>query len=144
MHDDQKAAFHAIRELTGMTQSALAAELGVEVRSVKRWESPRAPQLPPPDAWDVVAKALSRQREVVRFALDKVHDVTDEQGAPPCEVCLPYWSGAEDYEQHSTDAALGVTGDWRMANANTRALATALWAEGVRVTWSATSPARMG
>ena len=143
MHDDQKAAFHAIRELTGLTQAALAAALGVEVRSVKRWESPRAPQLPPGEAWDYVAGALSRQREVVRFALDKVHDVTDEQGAPPDEVSLPYWSGADDYGERSTDAAMGVAGDWRMANANARALASALWAEGVHVTWSATSPARI-
>lgn len=137
-----KAEFHAIREMVGMTQQALADELGVEVRSVKRWESPKAPQVPPQDACDVLEAALGRQREVVGFALDKVHDVMDETGGAPQQVVLPYWSGAEDYGERSTDAALGVEGDWRMANANARALASALWAEGVDVLWSGTNPAR--
>lgn len=137
-----KAEFHAIREMVGMTQQALADELGVMVRSVKRWESKRAPQVPPQEACDVLEAALERQHEVVTFALDKVHDVTDRQGVPPKAVVLPYWSSAEDYEERSTDAALGVEGDWRMANANARALASALWAEGVDVMWDGSNPAR--
>ena len=42
-----KAEFRAMREMVGMTQATLADALGVEVRSVKRWESPSAPQVPP-------------------------------------------------------------------------------------------------
>ena len=137
-----KAEFRAIREAVGMTQAALADELGVEARSVKRWESPAAAQQPPQDAWDVLDAALDRQREFVGFALDKVHDVMDETGGAPQSVVLTYWANADEYEAASTDAAMGVDGDWRMANANARALAAILWAEGVDVLWDGTNPAR--
>ena len=130
-----KAAFRATREMVGMTQAALADELGVEVRSVKRWESPSAPQVPPHDAWAILDAALERQREVVMFALGKVHDVMDETGGAPQAVALPYWASAEDYLANSTDGMLGVAGDWRMANANARALACTLWADGLEVAW---------
>ena len=36
-----KAAFKALREDIGISQAALAKELGVTVRSVSRWENPR-------------------------------------------------------------------------------------------------------
>lgn len=137
-----KPEFRAIREMVGMTQAALADELGVEVRSVKRWESPTAAQQPPQDAWDVLDAALERQREVVGFALDKVHDVMDETGGAPQAVVLPYWANADEYAVASTDAAMGVAGDWRMANANERALAAILWSEGIDVAWSNGNPAR--
>ena len=35
-----KADFAALRETVGLTQAALAEELGVNPRSVKRWEQP--------------------------------------------------------------------------------------------------------
>ena len=131
-----KAEFRAIRETVGMTQAALADELGVQERSVKRWEGKDAPQVPPEDAWDVLGAALDRQREVVLFALSKVYEISDEMGDEPIHVSLPYWSCAEDYEASFTDAANGIHGDWRMANANARVLAAILWAEGVEVEWS--------
>lgn len=128
-----KTEFRAIREITGITQSALAKELGVEVRSVKRWESDAAPQQPPADAWAVLDDALAVQRQVVDFALAKI----DELDAPA--VRLPYWSSAEEYAAKSTDAALGVPMDaesYRHANANLRAIASILMAEGTRIIWT--------
>lgn len=128
-----KTEFRAIREICGITQAALAKELGVEVRSVKRWESDAAPQQPPADAWAVLDDALAVQRQVVDFALAKI----DETGAPA--VRLPYWASPEDFADRSTDAALGVNLDaesFRRANANTRALAAVLMAEGTPIVWT--------
>ena len=128
-----KAEFHATREMVGMTQAALAKRLGVEVRSVKRWESESAPQQPPQAAWDVLDAALNVQCEVIDYALGKV----EQSGAT--SVRLPYWASADDYAERSTDAALGVALDadsWRMANANSRAIAAILMLDGIAVTWS--------
>lgn len=128
-----KTEFRAIREIVGITQAALAKELGVEVRSVKRWESDAAPQQPPADAWAVLDDALTVQRRIVDYALAKV----DEMDAPA--VRLPYWASPEDFADRSTDAALGVNLDaesFRRANANTRALAAILMAEGTPIIWT--------
>lgn len=128
-----KTEFRAIREICGITQAALAKELGVEVRSVKRWESDAALQQPPADAWAVLDDALAVQRQVVDYALAKI----DETGAHA--VRLPYWASPEDFADRSTDAALGVNLDaesFRRANANTRALAAVLMAEGTPIVWT--------
>lgn len=128
-----KAEFRAIRETVGMTQAALARELGVEVRSIKRWESPTAPQVPPKDAWDVLDAALSAQRRGIAAALGKVDEVAQEYGSYPESVALPYWSGQDAYDEgHYVDDG----GDWRMANATSRMLAHALHERGIRAEWS--------
>lgn len=128
-----KAAFRATREMVGMTQAALADKLGVEVRSVKRWESPTAPQVPPPDAWAILDAALERQRDVVRYGRANVHDIIDERGEHPTAVMLPYYSSAEEWAAFCR--GMRQTVDWRMTNANARALACVLWADGLEVTW---------
>lgn len=129
-----KTDFRAVRESVGMTQAALAAELGVQVRSIKRWESPEAPQQPPQDAWDVLVDAYEAQARAVAFAVDKAHELLAElpEGAE-AEVCIPYWPDAAAYAARSTDSALGVAGDWRMANANARAAAAILRSRGLEV-----------
>ena len=50
---ETKAAFRAMRETSGASQTALAEALGVNVRTVKRWETPGQPE-PPRDAWRLV------------------------------------------------------------------------------------------
>lgn len=128
-----KAEFRAIRETVGMTQGALARELSVEVRSVKRWESPTASQVPPQDAWDVLDAALSAQRRGIATALGRVDEVAEERGAYPKSVMLPYWTSQDAYDEgHYVDDG----GDWRMANATNRLLAHALHERGIRVEWT--------
>lgn len=127
-----KAEFRALRETVGLLQGDIARELGVEERSVRRWESPDAPQFPPQDAWDVLDDALEQQRKVVSFALGKVDEIAKQQGDYPHAVELPYWSSAKDYDNHhSADDG----GNWRMANANSRLVAFALHERGIRVKW---------
>lgn len=119
-----KAEFRAMREMVGMTQATLADALGVEVRSVKRWESPSAPQVPPEEAWGVLRHAVAMQRQVVDFMLGKADEHED---AP---VSIRYWASQGDYDAERADG-----GDWRMANANVRAAASVLLAEGRVVEW---------
>lgn len=127
------AEFRAIRETVGMTQGMLAAELGVEARSVRRWESPSAPQVPPQDAWDVLDYALTNQRHAVAAALGEVDRMAQERGAYPDHVTLPYWPSQAAYDVgHYVDDG----GDWRMANATNRMLAYALHERGINVEWS--------
>lgn len=142
-----KAAFRATRETVGMTQHALARELGVEVRSVKRWESAAYPGYgAPQDAWDVLDAALAAQRRAVSFALGKVDEVAQGRGTYPGHVALPYWASQRAYDAGHVPAD---GGDWRMANANSRLVAFALHERGIPVEWAdgATVPpeaARLG
>ena len=127
-----KANFRAARESVGLTQAALASELGVQVRSVKRWESPEAPQRPPADAWRILQDAYDAQWEAVEAAVAKAEQIRAERGEHAA-VRIRYWPDAESYLEKSTDSALSVAGDWRMANANARAAALVLQGRGFAV-----------
>lgn len=132
MFSRTKSEFRALRETVGLLQGDIARKLGVEERSVRRWESPTAPQFPPQDAWDVIDDALQLQRKVVSFALGKVDEIAQQQGNYPHVVELPYWSSAKDFARHhSADDG----GNWRMANANSRLVAFALHERGIAVKW---------
>ena len=128
------AEFRATREMVGMTQGMLAQALGVEARSVRRWESPSAPQVPPQDAWDVLDAALTNQRHAVAAALGEVDRIAQEQGTYPENAALPYWTSQEAYDSGHYTGADGY--DWRMANATLRTLAYALHERGINVEWS--------
>lgn len=129
-----RAEFRALRETLGITQQALADELGVQVRSVRRWESshPKGYYEPPQDAWDVLRRYADQQQRVVAYALEKVEEIADEMGAPDT-VEIKYWLSEPDYISWSTDVDNGIIGDWRMANANARATALILQDRGYTV-----------
>jgi len=128
------AEFRAIRETVGMTQGMLAEELGVNPRSVRRWESPNYDGYrPPQDAWDVLYDALDTQRRGIAAALGKVDEIVKECGAAPDAVQLPYWVSQSDYDRHHY---IDDGGDWRMANAANRMLAAALHKRGIEVDWT--------
>jgi transcriptional regulator with XRE-family HTH domain len=131
MQTRSKARFKALRESVGLTQAALAAELGVEVRSVKRWESTVAPQQAPDDAWAVLGECKAQQERIIEFATRKVLEIAEEEGSYPHSVEVSYWMSESDYLQWSTDADNGIQGDWRMANANSRAVAAVLESHGI-------------
>lgn len=128
------AEFRAVRETVGMTQGMLAEELGVNPRSVRRWESPDCEGYKPPqDAWDVLDHALDTQRQAVAAALGEVDAIAQEQGQYPDHVVLPYWQSQDAYDDgHYVDDG----GDWRMANATNRMLAEQIHERGIRVEWS--------
>lgn len=132
--DRTLAEFRAIRETVGMTQGMLAEELGVNPRSVRRWESPDYDGYrPPQDAWDVLDDALDAQRRGIAAALGKLDEIVQERVSAPDSVKLPYWTSQSDYDRHHY---IDDGGDWRMANATSRMLAEMLHERGVRVDWT--------
>ena len=127
-----KAEFKALRETVGMTQTAMAKLLGVEGRSVRRWESTESPHNAPEEAWGLLDDARARQVQAIEFAVGKVDEVAAQYGAPPDEVALPYWASQEQYDElHFPKDG----GDYRMVNATLRLLAHVLGERGVRVRW---------
>lgn len=131
--DRTKAEFRALRETVGMTQGALAGEMGVQIRSVKRWENPDAPQEPPEEAWEVLDDAIEAQRRVVSYTLGKVDEIAEKRGDYPKAVAMPYWACSADYKKFHT---VPDGGDWRMANANLRLISFALHEKGIKVVWT--------
>lgn len=128
MNMGTKAGLKALRERVGLSQRDLAAELGVAVQSVKRWEREDMPYLAPQTAWDVLEHALDVQRQMVDFMLAKVHEIERDIGRPPDLIPITYYRNQKMYDLHGREA-----GAFGRANATARAVATLLEEEGYKV-----------
>lgn len=128
-----KAAFRAKREMVGITQTMLAKKLGVESRSVRRWENLGETNQPPRDAWDILDKAKADQDDLVGAALDSLERIHKDTGSYPSDYWLAYWTSQDQWDKYH----VGPTKlDWRMANANNRRLASVLMDMGIDVEWT--------
>lgn len=125
-----KAALKATRERVGMTQQDLADALGVQARSVKRWESPASGYEAPQDAWDVLEEALEAHWEAVDSALEIVAQQAEGLGHMPDAVALTYYRDQAQYDALGRDE--GLVG---VVNARSRAIADALEADEVEAVW---------
>lgn len=125
-----KANFKALRESLGMSQHLLAYLMGVDKRSVQRWESPSATayRAAPEEAWELLEGFLKRQEWVVETSLEKADEVEEELGEAR-SFQITYWLSEDEYEQ----AHPGEGTFWQMANANSRLVAATLRAEGREV-----------
>lgn len=93
-----KAAFRALRDECGMTQQDIADEAGVNIRSVKRWESPSFPEIEPPDdIWAFVLAARGALHEDARSIADQIAEsVRGIEGAR--DVTLDYYRTQSDLD----------------------------------------------
>lgn len=130
---DKKTTLRAQMAMAGMSQGMLAAEMGVETRSVRRWVSESYQNYQPPqDALDILADHLAQQREVVGCALAKVDEIAGREGHAPDHVELRYWATQGGYDANHVPAD---GGDYRLANANSVATAQVLAMRGIRTEW---------
>ena len=124
-----KADFAALRETVGLTQANLADDLGVQARSVRRWEQPgQEGYEPPADAWDMLDSYADLQRQMVDHARETVMRTGEEAGHQPDEVVLTYYRSQEQYDELGRDE-----GWYGVANANARAVAAELARYGLSV-----------
>lgn len=112
-----KATFRALREEVGLSQADLAYILKVHINSVKRWENLDFSQEPPEFAFQVLNKALEKREFLIDATLD--NDELDFEHAK--KVTLTYFRDQDEYDKHGRDA-----GNFKLANANTRAIAREL------------------
>lgn len=124
-----KADFAALRETVGLTQANLADDLGVQARSVRRWEQPdQEGYEPPADAWDMLDSYADLQRQMVDHARETVMRTGEGAGHQPDEVVLTYYRSQEQYDELGRDE-----GWYGVANANARAVAAELARYGLSV-----------
>lgn len=121
--DRSKAEFRALREMVGLTHQGMADRLGVKIMSVKRWESPKYPQMAPLDAWKLLDALSFAQAQKVADAIARA----SEEG----RAIVPYWSAAATYDA----SAPGAEETWTEANATSRRIAAVLFARAVPVEW---------
>ena len=127
-----KADFAALRESVGLTQANLADDLGVQARSVRRWEQPgQEGYEPPADAWDMLDSYADLQRQMVDHARETVMRTGEGAGHQPDEVVLTYYRSQEQYDELGRDE-----GWYGVANANARAVAAELARYGLSVRFS--------
>lgn len=123
-----KADFRSLRESLGLTRQNMACLLHVQPISIYRWESPREPNQAPLDAWNLLDKYKDAQEATVRKVTQRVYHQALEAGNKPSEpVTLTYYRRQAEYEQEHD------SGYYMVANATTRACATALEAAGIKI-----------
>lgn len=122
-HEERtKADFAALRETVGLTQANLADDLGVNPRSVRRWEQPgQEGYEPPAEAWEVLDRYADLRRQMVDHARETVMQAGERMGGQPGQVVLTYYRSQEQYDDLGRDE-----GWYGVANANARAVASEL------------------
>lgn len=116
-----KAQFRAMRDRVGLSQQDVADELGVNLKTVKRWEKPGNDCFPPEDAWSLLEHGLSIQRRQIDYAFEVADDQIEQTGKLPEQVVLTYYRDQQMYDDHGRDF-----GRFGQANAAARAVAFVL------------------
>ena len=124
------AEFMAARERLGMDRSDVARELGIDKRTVSRWESPASPTVPFEQAWEILERHLERHRSAVETALDIIEWQTQEHGAPR-DVVLPVYPNEATWRAAHPES--NITHE--MANATNRAVGEAAEAMGYAISF---------
>lgn len=128
------ADFQATRERLGISSNDMARFLGIEKRTVTRWESPASPAEPISQAWEILERFERRHSAAINTALDAIEEAGEDT------VTIPYWPSAAAYCAEHPGAAIS----YGMANADARALAEVAETLGytVRFVWPDTDMIR--
>lgn len=106
-----KAGFKVLRESLGLYQSDVAQTAGVDVKTVKNWESPRLPRCrATAEAWKYLENLAEVQEREVGCLVEKIVGETDVNPYP-----LPYF--------REQDLAAEDAREARISNAMTRKVA---------------------
>ena len=116
-----KATFRALREEVGLSQADFAQLMKVHLNSVKRWESLEFSQEPPADAFAILNEAIAKREFIIDATLN--NDALDFDNAKT--ITLTYFRDQGEFDKFGRDE-----GNFKLANANTRALARELEIEG--------------
>lgn len=112
------AEFKATREQVGYSQQALADLLGVNVRSIKRWEHEDHEGSAPADVVNFLLDARNKQKQMVDYSVQVVKEQERKLGKKPETVNLTYFRDQQMFNKFGRD-----TGCFGVANANTREVA---------------------
>lgn len=121
-----KADFKALRERVGLSQNDIADALGVNIKTVKRWEKPDFPYSAPDDAWAYLKEVLDSQRQQVSYLLAVVAKQVEELGNEPAVVPITYYRDQAMYDEYGRDE-----GPFGWPNAVARAVAVELERRGI-------------
>lgn len=126
MFESKKAYMRAVREICGLSQSDIAAEFDLNIRTVKRWEHPDWSE-PPEDVLEWLATALDEHakavEEVVSCAISN---------AKPNETVVLNWYRDQAQRDHEG----GVDAPYTFDNAITRSAAEHLMRLGYNVVFA--------
>lgn len=123
-----KADFRAMRELVGYSQQALASVLGIDQRTIRRWEDETCDSHASEEAVELLQSALSVQSQMVDYALQVAEAQSNDFGKAPKVIHLTYYRDQDSYDRFGRDE--GYCG---IANANSRAAAAELKRHGYEV-----------
>lgn len=128
----RKVKFKAMRNALGLALSNVAYMCGgTSDRTVRSWESVTSKRVVPvPDkAFEALENCYKEHLERVRFSVDKIHEIEEKAGKKPAYVDLAYYYSQPLYRHyHRHD-----NGYYKIANANTLAVAAILELEGYTV-----------
>ncbi len=120
-----KANFRALREEVGLSLAELAEIMHVHRNSVQRWESLEFKQDPPEEAWQFLNNAMAMRKNLLKRVF-KDNDFKALKSSRAKKITLTYFRDQAEYDEYGRDE-----GSFKLANANTRAVARKLVEDGI-------------
>ena len=123
-----KTEFRAKREIIGLTQADIAEELGVGLKTVKRWES-EGYRNPSDEAWALIDREYEKVKKTIAFTVN-AYSALKEKGSASSPIQLAYY---RSQEQH--DAVSPAEENYLRVNAQMRIMAIVLESLGIESTF---------
>lgn len=128
---DRKVKFKVMRNALGLAVSNAAYMFNTSDRTVRAWESVTSKRVVPvpDDAFELLENCYKEHLERIQCSVNKIHEIEEKAGKKPTYVDLAYYYSQPLYRHyHRHD-----NGYYKIANANTLAVAAILELEGYTV-----------